>query len=126
MMRRGRPGADRGSGTVIGIGLVGVLSTLLVAGLLVASVAAAGQRARTAADLAALAVVGQVVSGDTPESGCALGAEIAAAHGTALGACQVVDREGLPAAEVEVTRQVPSTSWVVRARASAGAVPRVP
>jgi secretion/DNA translocation related TadE-like protein len=114
---------ERGSGTVLAVGLVGVLASLLVAGLLVAAVATTGQRARTAADLAALAVAGQAVAGAASEVACATGEEVAARHGATVVSCTVAAApEGLPQVEVAVSAPVQSTPWVARARASAGAV----
>lgn len=121
---RGRGGRERGSGTVLAVGLVGVLATLLVAGLLVAAVAVTGQRARTAADLAALAVAGRTLEGLDPARACAAGGRLVAAHGAVMASCTVdVTREGLPRVEVEVSRDVPGTSWTATARAAAGGVP---
>ena len=58
-MRRAAPARrwapERGSGTVLALGLLGVVGVLLLAGVLVVSLAVGGQRVRTAADLAALA-----------------------------------------------------------------------
>lgn len=115
---------ERGSGTVLAVGLVGVLASLLVAGLLVAAVATAGQRARTAADLAVLAVAGRTLEGHPVGDACATGARIAAAHDVSVVDCQAsTTPEGFPRAEVEVTAQVRGTPWVARARAAAGGVP---
>ncbi|WP_228255367.1 Rv3654c family TadE-like protein [Ornithinimicrobium avium] len=114
---------DRGSGTVLAIGLIGVLTTLLVAGLLVAAVALAGQRARSAADLAALAVAGRALEGTGTATACAAGGSVAGLHGAVLVSCTVVpDAAGLPRARVEVRRDVPGTSWSATARAVAGGV----
>ncbi len=122
-----RTDGERGSGTVLAVGLVGVLATLLVAGLLVAAVAMTGQRARTAADLAALAVAGQALEGTSPEGACRTGVRVAARHGASVLSCRVVSSDdGFPRAEVEVSRQVEGTPWVARARAAAGGVPLWP
>lgn len=119
-----RRAAERGSGTVLAVGLVGVLAALLVAGLLVAAVALAGQRARTAADLAALAAAGRSLEGFHPAGACAAAGRVVAGHDAVLAACTVeVTAEGLPRAEVEVRRSVPGTSWTATARAAAGGVP---
>lgn len=119
-----RSSLDRGSGTVLAVGLVGVLATLLIAGLLVTATAMAGQRARTAADLAVLAVAGRALEGAAGESACAVGAQVAARHGASVVSCRVVATlDGLPRAEVEVSKVVEGTPWAARARAAAGGVP---
>lgn len=123
---RSRLAADRerGSGTVIAVGLVGVLATLLIAGLLVAAVAVAGQRARTAADLASLAAAGQLLQGGSPTAACAAGVEVAGAHGVDLVACEVTTtRAGLPRVEVESRVAIAGTRLIARARVAAGGVP---
>lgn len=114
---------DRGSGTVLAVGLVGVLATLLVAGLLVAAVALAGQRARTAADLAALAVAGRALEGAGTATACAAGGRVAGMHEAVLVSCAVgPDAAGLTRARVEVRREVPGTPWSATAGAVAGGV----
>lgn len=126
--RRRRPwrgAADRGSGTVLAVGLVGVLATLLLAGALVASVAVTGQRARTAADLAALAAVAEAVGGGSQGTACRVALEVARRNGADLTRCRVVpDASGLPRAQVVVARSTPGDRWTVTRRAVAGAVPR--
>lgn len=121
---------DRGSGTVLAVGLVGVLSTLLVAGLLVATVAVQGQRVRTAADLAALAAAGRVLEGGAEEEACRSARVVAQRNGAHLAGC-ALDADGaataaglpLPSVEVVVVRGVADTGWQVSARARAGGVP---
>lgn len=120
---------DRGSGTVLAVGLVGVLSTLLLAGLLVAAVAVEGQRVRTAADLAALAAAGRVLQGGAQGDACAAARAVAEGNGGRLVECALdpggagqVSGVPLPAVEVLVARHVPDTAWTVRARARAGGV----
>lgn len=115
---------DRGSGTVLAVGLVGVLATLLVAGLLVAAVALAGQRARTAADLAALAVAGRALEGADTGTACASGGRVAEMHEAVLVSCALrAGVQGLPRAAVEVRVEVTGTPWSATARTSAGGVP---
>jgi hypothetical protein len=115
---------------VLAVGLIGVISTLLVAGLVVAAVAVAGQRARTAADLAALAAAGAAVTGADAATSCGVAQELAAHNGAVLATCALLhdtDQTGagltLPAVEVTVTRQVAGTLWNVAARSRAGGVP---
>lgn len=120
-------GADRGSGTVLAVGLVGVLATLLLAGLLVAAVAIAGQRARTAADLAALAAAGRTLEGNGAATACATAGDVASLHGATLVTCTVgADAQGLPRTVVEVRTEVGGTSWRATARSAAGGVPADP
>jgi secretion/DNA translocation related TadE-like protein len=121
---------ERGSGTVLAVGLIGVIATLLVAGLLVAAVAIAGQRARTAADLAALAAAGAAVTGGDVAASCRVAQELAARNGAVLTACTLVHNRGdagedaaLPAVDLTVTRAVGGTGWTVTARSRAGGVP---
>lgn len=122
-VRHPAAGPERGSGTVMAIGLVGMVASLLVAGLLVAAVAIGGQRARTAADLAALAVVGGSVSGMSTAAACTRGADVAGRHEAALTSCVVeLDSAGLPRAVVEVALDVTGTPWTVTARSAAGGV----
>lgn len=106
------------------VGLVGVLASLLVAGLLVAAVALAGQQARTAADLAALAAAGHAMVGGEETGACSAGSDVAARNRAVLVECQVVPTDsGLPRAEVTVRKDVPGTPWTATARAAAGGVP---
>lgn len=121
--RLGTSGHERGSGTVLAVGLVAVLASLLIAGLVVAAVAVTGQRARTAADLAALAVAGRTLEGVDPARACAAARPVLDHHGAALASC-VVGRtpDGLPRAELRVRMAVPGTPWTATARAVAGAV----
>jgi secretion/DNA translocation related TadE-like protein len=92
---------DRGSGTVL---VLGVCAAGLVLATLAAGLAAAllvGRRAEAAADLAALAAV--PVPGDPPA--CSRAAAVAAANGARLTACS-----GFPDGSVLVDVQVVSTS----------------
>ena len=109
---------------MLAVGLVGVLATLLVAGLLVAAVAVAGQRARTAADLAALAVAGRTLEGADAATACAAGGHVAGLHDAAVLSCTVrTDAQGLPRATVEVGTEVAGTRWRATARSAAGGIP---
>lgn len=115
---------------MLAVGLIGVLSTLLVAGLLLAAVAIAGQRARTAADLAALAAAGAAVTGADVATSCVIAQELTVRNGGVLTRCRLVDDRGdardgvaLPAVEITVTRGVTGTGWTVTARSRAGGVP---
>lgn len=78
----------------------------------------ARHRAQAAADLAALAAAGAVVSG--PDAACARAKQVASAMGTTVGACRV---EGLDVV-LDVQRTVNLGRWAVGpARAAARAGP---
>ncbi|MGD8149167.1 Rv3654c family TadE-like protein [Ornithinimicrobium sp. Y1694] len=124
---------ERGSGTVLAVGLIGVVTVVLVAGLVITAVAVAGQRARTAADLSALAAAGRMVEGHDLAGACAFAAELADRHGAEVTSCDAAPAatgSGAGAApsvstpvQVEVTRPVLGTPWTVRVTARAGGVP---
>ncbi|MBT0767361.1 hypothetical protein KIH74_00410 [Kineosporia sp. J2-2] len=102
---------DRGSGTVLMIGLVGVAAVLMAALLGLGGAVVARHRAGAAADLAALAAV------DSGE-GCAAAGRVAAANGARLAECD-------PAADgsVRVTVTVEAPGLHRTASASARAAP---
>src|SRR5699024_4017744 len=105
-------------------GVVSVLATLLLAGALVASVAVTGQRARTAADLAALAAVGEALTGAPQDRACKVAEEVALGNGAEVGLClSTLDEAGRPRVEVVVVGATPGGRWTVTRRAAAGAVP---
>lgn len=131
-MRRGAPGGrwdpERGSGTVLALGLLGVVGVLLLAGVMVVSLAVGGQRVRTAADLAALAGAGRAVWGVSPVEVCAAAAEVSRLNGATLVACDVSpgnDASPVPRVHVEVVTEV-ADRWTVRARAAAGGAGAAP
>lgn len=115
---RAGPGADRGSATVLAIGVIGGLTALLVAALALVSVLVTGQQARTAADLAALAAAGQVVLGAGREQACAEAAAVAGRNGVRLQSCALEPHDGQPWPRVlvSVQRDVASTPWSLTAR----------
>lgn len=84
MSRRG-PAGDRGSGTVLAVGVVAVLLSLTLAVLAVVAAVVAGHRARAAADLGALA--GAVRYQQDPASACAESGRVVALNGAALESC---------------------------------------
>ena len=121
---------DRGSASVLALGIVGVVAVLLTAGLLIGVVAVTGQEARTAADLAALAGAGELASGHGLGPACARATEVAALNDAELVSC-VAGAAGdgaalLPVLRVEVTASVGTTSWTVRAVAAATGIADVP
>lgn len=115
---------ERGSATVIGLGLIGVIASLLVAGLLIGAVALAGQQARTAADLAALAAAGRLAEGAPPGQACSTAAEVAERNQGRLVTCDLVDGGDpagrvIPTVEVEVLTEALAGRWNAGARAAA-------
>ncbi len=93
----GSHGRERGSGTVLAVGLAGVLFTLLVAAVTLLGVVAATHRAAAAADLAALAgaqalAEAQTIAGAQALTGePALTGEQTLAGGQAAAACHRAD-----------------------------------
>ena len=82
---------ERGSGTVLTVGGMGVVLVLTAAGLHLGAAAAAAHRARSAADLSALAAASAVQSGvDDP---CTLAAVVARRNGARLAGCDVAGGE---------------------------------
>lgn len=114
--------SDRGSATMLAIGVVGGLATVLVTALALVAVLVAGQQARTAADLAALAAAGQVVLGVGGEHACAQAGAVAGQNGARLQSCELRQHEGQPWPRVlvSVRREVANTPWALTARAAAG------
>lgn len=82
---------ERGSGTVLALGLIGVAAVLLIA--VVATFAAAGARSRaqTGADLGALSAAFEVQRGGADP--CAAAARAAAGAGAVLRGCRVEGKE---------------------------------
>ncbi|WP_269809950.1 Rv3654c family TadE-like protein [Kineosporia rhizophila] len=112
--RRGAcPVRDRGSGTVLMLGLVGVAVVLAVTTLGVGAALAARHRAAAAADLAALAAI---------DSGrhCSGAAQIAAINGARLASCEFA-ADGSVAESVLV--EVPGLAVDVFSEARAGPGP---
>lgn len=126
-----RGGRERGSGSVLAIALVGIVSAVLVAALSIAAVAIAGQQARTAADLAALAGAGLAIQGGDEASVCEVASSTAADNRAELSSCRLERTAADPAAgaelpvvHVQVTRGVAGTRWTIQVSAAAGGVPR--
>ena len=104
-MRGGAGCTDRGGATVLTVALIGVLTVVLGAVLTVVSVVRDVHRARSAADLAALAAAAPLVAGGAAD--CRAAASVAAANGGVLRSCTL-----LPDGSVE--------TWVARPRSGAG------
>ncbi|RJF44119.1 hypothetical protein D4740_03670 [Actinomyces sp. 2119] len=80
---------DRGAGTVTALGVVGVLLVLALGVIGLAQAQAASGRARTAADLSALAGATVVSSVTAPGDPCDAAQRVAGANGARLGECTV-------------------------------------
>ena len=128
-----RPGrtSDRGSATVLVLGVAGLLVTVTAGMLAVAGTLAARQRADSAADLAALAAARAAAPGLTAgpgEPGCALADRVAAAAHARVVACAAARSSTRPGVTVVVEVPVPRVLAVLdvppaRARARAGVPP---
>lgn len=117
--RRGTGGGrEQGSGTVLVLGLVGVVVLLgtVLAGL--GQAQAAHSAAQGAADLAALAGADALRYG---EDGCVVAGDVAARNGGVLDACT---DEGGGVLRVEVHRPAPGVARLVGAGARATAAAR--
>ncbi|QFG67599.1 hypothetical protein FY030_01625 [Ornithinimicrobium pratense] len=121
--REGSGSSDSGSASILAVGVIGGLAALLMAALTLAAVLIAGQQARTAADLSALAGAGQVVIGAGRDRVCAEADGVAASNGARLESCELGMHPGQPWPRVlvSVRRDVVGTPWSLTARAAAGA-----
>lgn len=121
----GRPGGlvsrERGSGTVLVIGVVAVALSLLLAVGVLAEVQLARRDAQAAADLAALAATRALNDPRETGSPCNVAHRVAEANDTAATNCTVKDRE-----VTVVTRRALHPlglgTWQARAKARAGPV----
>jgi secretion/DNA translocation related TadE-like protein len=80
---------ERGSGTVLVVGAIGLVLSLVVGALGVVSAVLASHRAQAAADLGALAAAGVLVRGEAPAAACALAASVAGRGGGSVASCRV-------------------------------------
>jgi secretion/DNA translocation related TadE-like protein len=80
--------AERGSATVLALGIVTALVCLSTGGITIAGACVAKQRAAGAADLGALAAA-DVASGAIPGTPCAEAERVVRANGASLGVCDV-------------------------------------
>ncbi|SHE25482.1 Rv3654c family TadE-like protein [Actinomyces glycerinitolerans] len=106
---------DRGSGTVMVLGIIAVALCLALGATGLIQAQAAGGRARAAADLAALAGATALTSVVAPADPCATAQRVARANGAELAAC-TVDGE-----DVTVAVGVPTRILGVPRRADAAA-----
>lgn len=115
--------ADRGSGTVLAAGAAVLLVLVTGVLLLVGAALAGSSRARTAADLAALAGAGELLRG-ARGSACATAGTVARDNGAELLSCTVDPGSPTSSLVVEVGVLVPSLGDAqALARARAGGVP---
>ena len=95
---------ERGSGTVVAVGIIAVLVIMLGLVAVLGSVAAASIRATAAADLAALAAADTARGLNTGDP-CTVAQQVAARHGVRLEAC-TVGGESPTEATVSVAQEV--------------------
>lgn len=84
---------ERGSVTVVMLGLIAAVVMLTISGLFLASAVLASHRARAAADLAALASAGVLMRGGPPAAACRSAAQVAAANHGRVQACITIGTE---------------------------------
>lgn len=102
---QGRRGAgERGSGSVLVLGVVAAVLVVLTATLVLTGALAAAHRSRGAADLSALAAAGEAVDGASSATACGVAADLARVNGATLRSC-VVGTDGV--VDVEVAVAVP-------------------
>jgi len=80
-------GAERGSATLAGAGMIMAVLALFMIGLQLGSVVTARHRAEASADLAALASAAQALAG--PEAACRSAAKVAERMSTTLTSCEL-------------------------------------
>jgi secretion/DNA translocation related TadE-like protein len=73
-----RPQDERGSATVVMLGVITSVLMLTISALFLASAVLASHRARAAADLAALAAAGVLMRGEPAQGACETAAQVAA------------------------------------------------
>ncbi len=128
--RAAAPAQERGSATVLGLGVLGVVLSVLVAGLVLAAVSTAAARARSAADLGAIGAAQELLHGAGQAGVCGRAAEIVLANGADLQACEVATASAAgqgPRVSVEVRSPTGLQLWPwAPGRAVAGLVPASP
>lgn len=81
---------ERGSGTVLGLAVLGVLFSLLVSLLMLGAAVLARHHAQTAADLGAVAGAQVLKSGRGTDAACARAAQVVVVNGAKMDECAVV------------------------------------
>jgi secretion/DNA translocation related TadE-like protein len=123
----GGTGSERGSGSVLMVGVMLVLTTLGAAGMWTAGYLAAGQRVRAAADLAALSGATATAAG---RNGCSEAGRVAALNGADLVHCEVAGDSTRFVVAVEtrmaVQLRLPGLPSAVGATAHAGPAHTLP
>ena len=115
-----RSSPERGSATVVMLGVIAVVLTMTVCGLMLASAVLASHRARAAADLGALAAAGVLIRGEPSAAACQCAFRVASANHAELQSCSTLG------AEVRLSVDVPAgvkALGVATARSRAGPGP---
>lgn len=133
MSRHGQDRPDRGSATVLALGVLGVLMTMALAAFMIASVSSAAHQARSAADLSAVAAAQVLLVGGSPTAACDRAREVAHRNGGELSSCTVhpagpgAARLTGPRVSVTAERSTQVGLWPrVLVDAEAGLVPKRP
>ncbi len=113
-----RPGGERGSGSVLVLGVVAVLLVVGVAATALVQAQGAMSRARTGADMAALAGATALSSLTRPADPCQRASQVAAANGTQLQECTVSGQD--VTVSVTARARVMGVPRAARAAARAG------
>jgi secretion/DNA translocation related TadE-like protein len=90
---RGPISDERGSVTVVMIGVIAVVLVMTTSGLLLTSAVLASHRARAASDLAALAAAGALMRGGPASEACQLAARVAAVNHARIHQCTAAGTE---------------------------------
>lgn len=109
---------ERGSATILVVGLLGVIATLTVSTGAYLSAVITSHRARAAADLAGIAGATRLAEGATVGDSCRAAATTAASNGATLVQCQAEGATLLVGLEVRMPGRLPGSAT---ARARAGA-----
>ncbi|MDP9219170.1 MAG: flp pilus-assembly TadE/G-like family protein [Actinomycetota bacterium] len=122
MRASSRAGSDEGAGTVLAVGLVAMLGSLVLACAALGAAVVSRHRAASAADLAALAGSDRALGRATGEP-CQAAASVARANATQLTSCRV-DADGSVTVSVQVRLPPPWTTFgPAEARSRAGPAP---
>ena len=116
-------GPDRGSGTVLMLGITGVVGALMVAFVLIGSAFVSAHRARAAADMAAVGAARSLQLGGDAARACREADSLARANRARLVRCQADGPDGSIEAAVSTARMVAALGHG-EARAQARAGPR--
>lgn len=121
--RSSRRAGERGSGTLLVVGVLAVVSAVAAAALVAAAYLVAGHQARSAADLAALSGAAAYAEG---RDACAAARRLARANGGRVAACDQVgddvDYVVSVTVAVRVGLRVPGLPRTLSGRAHAGPV----